>query len=102
MDGRSMRERRAEAGARVSMDGSSIIARSAGGRAYKYAIMVGTGLGARSKECGRKGICEHGRHKSQYKECGGKGICEHGREKHYCKECRGKGICGPRDAVMGG
>ena len=45
------------------------------------------------KECGGKGICEHGRRRSHCKECGGTGIYEHGRERRRCKECGGKGIC---------
>ena len=40
------------------------------------------------KECPGKGICEHGRVRSQCKECGGGSICEHGRERHRCEECR--------------
>ena len=40
------------------------------------------------KECPGKGICEHGRQRSQCKECGGSGICEHGRRRYRCKECR--------------
>ena len=40
------------------------------------------------KECGGKGLCEHGRQRSRCKECGGKGICEHGRRRDSCKECR--------------
>ena len=45
------------------------------------------------KECGGKGICEHGRRRRQRKVCGGKGLCEHGCQKSRCKECGGKGIC---------
>ena len=37
----------------------------------------------------RRGICEHGRKRSQCKECGGAGICEHGRKRSYCKEAAG-------------
>jgi DnaJ-class molecular chaperone len=39
------------------------------------------------KECPGKGICEHGRVRTQCKECGGSGICEHGRRRSRCKEC---------------
>jgi hypothetical protein len=45
------------------------------------------------KACGGSGICEHGRVRSVCKECGGGGICEHGRERRRCKECGGSGIC---------
>ena len=45
------------------------------------------------KECGGGGICEHGRHRSKCKECGGSGLCEHGRQRYQCKECGGSGIC---------
>ena len=45
------------------------------------------------KECPGKGICEHGRQRSQCKECGGSSICEHGRVRFFCKECGGLGIC---------
>ena len=41
----------------------------------------------------RRGICEHGRVRSQWKECGGAGICEHGRQRYQCKECGGASIC---------
>ena len=40
------------------------------------------------KECPGKGICEHGRQRSQCKECGGGSIFEHGRQRSQCKECR--------------
>ena len=40
------------------------------------------------KECPGKGICEHGRVRTQCKECGGSQICEHGRVRSRCKECR--------------
>ena len=39
------------------------------------------------RECPGKGICEHGRQRSQCKECGGSSICEHGRLRRRCKEC---------------
>ena len=40
------------------------------------------------RECPGKGICEHGRQRSQCKECGGSQICEHGRQRSQCKDCR--------------
>ena len=39
------------------------------------------------KECGGKGICEHGK----IKECDGKGICRHYRK--HCKYCKGASMC---------
>ena len=45
------------------------------------------------KECPGKGICEHGRRRSECKECGGSSICEHGRRRSDCKECGGSSIC---------
>lgn len=45
------------------------------------------------KECGGKGICEHGRQRNKCKECGGSAICAHGRERTRCKECGGGSIC---------
>ena len=46
------------------------------------------GRGYFCKECPGKGICEHGRRRSQCKECGGSQICVHGRRRHRSKECR--------------
>ena len=45
------------------------------------------------KECPGKGICEHGRRRSECKECGGGSFCEHGMRRSKCKECGGSGIC---------
>src|ERR1700677_47199 len=45
------------------------------------------------KECGGRGICEHGRQREKCRECGGSSICEHGRQRSQCKECGGASIC---------
>ena len=50
------------------------------------------------KECPGKGICEHGRRRTQCKECGGSQICEHGRRRSTCKACARLSRIRARDA----
>ena len=52
-----------------------------------------TGASLLHKECGGKGICEHGRQRAGCKECGGSSVCEHRRRRERCKDCGGSGIC---------
>eukprot|EP00919_Chromeraceae_sp_WS-2016_P045313 GHVR01107945.1.p1 GENE.GHVR01107945.1~~GHVR01107945.1.p1 ORF type:complete len:287 (+),score=127.24 GHVR01107945.1:672-1532(+) len=44
------------------------------------------------KECGGKGICEHGKRRKDCRHCG-KGYCSHGKLRRRCLDCGGKGIC---------
>ena len=68
--------------------------RSAGGAGSDRTCVHGRSQGGYlCKECPGKGICEHGRQRSQCKECGGASVCEHGRVRSKCKECGGSGIC---------
>jgi hypothetical protein len=45
------------------------------------------------KECGGKGICQHGRERRRCKDCGGRDICIHMIIKRFCTKCKGSGIC---------
>ena len=62
--------------------------REAGGAGSGKTCVHGKGQGGYlCKECPGKGICEHGRQRTQCKECGGSSICEHGKRRSKCKAC---------------
>jgi hypothetical protein len=79
--------------------GSSSSSTCKHGRRYLCQVCRGKGIclhgrvKSQCKDCGGGSFCQHARVRSRCKDCGGGRICQHGRQRIQCKDCGGSSIC---------